>query len=148
MRRILVIHSTSDPGVEDRIARMAAKPELAAYQFQHIYFFLPEYARQAERDMRVRPGEFLEENQASIRQRMTRQIEVTEPEMIVVHNGIAFTMAPMAVLNIISELKARFPQMKFAMQDGPALADTLFANQIQQIFDLSPETQEIVKSMF
>ena len=155
MRRILVIPSTSDSGVEDRIARMAAKPELAVYEFQHIYFFLPEYAQELELPTSsIKPGEFLDQNQLRILQRMTQQVEITHAEMIVMHTGIAFTMAPLAVLNIISKLKSRFPQMKFAIQEGPALESTLaaegprFTDQVRQIFDRSPETQEILKYMF
>jgi hypothetical protein len=154
MRRILVIHSTSDSSVDDRIARMAAKPELAAYEFHHIYFFLPEFAREMEFDTRIKPGEFLDQNQLRILQRMTRQIETTQAEMIVLHTGIAFTIAPLAVLNILAELKSRFPQLRFAIQEGPALEgmlsaeSTRFGDQVQRIFDRSPETQNILKHMF
>jgi archaellum biogenesis protein FlaJ (TadC family) len=154
MGRILVIHSTSDSNVDDRIVRMAAKPELTAYEFKHIYFFLPEYAQEIEKSSKIRPGEFLDQYQSRILQRMTQQIEFTQPEMIVLHTGIAFTMAPIAVLNILSGLKSRFPQLKFAIQEGKVLEGTLsaegprFADQVRQIFDRSPETQDILKHMF
>jgi hypothetical protein len=72
MRRILVIHSTSDQGVDDRIAAMAKKPELAECEFHHLTFIRPE---DAEELSQLKPSEFLRLNESKIFQRIEAQIK-------------------------------------------------------------------------
>jgi hypothetical protein len=151
MRRILVIHSTSDPGVDDRIAAMAKNPELVECEFHHLTFIRPE---DAEELSQLKPSEFLRHNESKIFQRIEAQIKAEKPEMVVLHSGVAFSIAPQTVISIFSMLKSRHPQLKFAIQENVILNHLLesqgghFTRQIDEIFDRGPEIKNIVKLMF
>jgi hypothetical protein len=151
MRQILVIHSTSDPGVDDRIAAMAKKPELAECEFHHATFIRPVDADELSR---LKPSEFLQLNESKLFQRIEAQIKAEKPEMVVLHSGIVFSIAPQTVISIFSMLKSRHPQLKFAIQQNVILNHLLesqgshFTRQIDEIFDRDPEIENIVKFMF
>jgi hypothetical protein len=151
MRRILVVHSTSDPGVDDRIAAMAKKPELAECEFHHETFIRPE---DEEELSQLKPSEFLQRNEPKIFQRIEARVKAEKPEMVVLHSGVAFSIAPQTVMSIFSMLKSRHPQLKFAVQENVILNHLLesqggyFTRQIDEIFDRSPEIKNIINLMF
>lgn len=151
MRRILVVHSTSDPGVDDRIAAMAKKPELAECEFHHATFIRPE---DAEELSRLKPSEFLRQNEPKLFRRINGQIEAEKPEMVVLHSGIAFSIAPQTVMSIFSELKGSHPQLTFGIQENATFDRVLesqgflFALKIDEIFDRGSEIKNLVKLMF
>jgi hypothetical protein len=151
MREVLVIHSTSDLAVDDRITAMAKKPELAGCHLSHAYFILPQDGP-AMRD--IKPGEFLKQNRGRIVERFAKQIEETKSELVVLHSGIAFWMAPQTVLDIFMILRRRFPDLKFGIQDNSLRTSVieeqgrLFQHEIEQLFDFSSETTDLIKLMF
>jgi hypothetical protein len=147
MRRILVVHSTSDPAVDDRISAMAKRPELAEYELHHATFIRPEDEAELSQ---VKPSEFLRRNELRILSRLDRQIQSTKSDLIILHSGIAFSIAPEAILSIFSELKTKHPQLKFGIQQNVIFDDMLvrFPSQIEKIFDRSPEITDLVKVMF
>lgn len=151
MQRILVVHSTSDPGVDDRIAAMVKKPELAGYELHHAYFIRPEDGPELSR---LKPSEFLSQNEMRILGRIEREINATKSELVVLHSGIALSIAPQSVMTIFSELKSRQPQLRFAIQQNALLDQLLesqsshFASQIDEIFDRGPQISNLVKLMF
>jgi hypothetical protein len=147
MRRILVVHSTSDPSVDDRISAMAWKPELAEYELHHATFIRPEDAEELSRQ---KPSEFLHSNELKILRRLEREIEAKKPELVVLHSGLAFSIAPQTILSIFSELKRSHPEMEFGIQENAVLDEMLarFPRQIDAVFDRGPEIKNIVKFMF
>ena len=147
MRRILVVHSTSDPAVDDRISAMAKKSELAGYELHHATFFRPEDEHELSQ---IKPSEFLRRNELRILSRLDRQIAATKSDLIILHSGIAFSIAPETILSIFSELKTKHPERKFGIQRNVIFDDMLvrFPRQIEGIFDQSPEITNLVKAMF
>jgi hypothetical protein len=151
MRRILVVHSTSDPAVDDRISAMAKKPELAECEFRHATFIRPE---DGEELSRLKPSQFLQLNELRIFRRIELEIEATKPELVVLHSGVAFSIAPQTVMSIFSALKDIHPQLKFGIQENVILDHLIesqgirFTRQIDEVFDRGPEIKNIVKLMF
>ncbi len=151
MQRILVVHSTQDSGVDNRIELMARNPQLSGFDFQHAYFILPS----DEDALRImKPRELLENNQRVIGLRLQEQIDSFAPDLVVLHTGIAFYIATQVVLRIFDRLKRDNPQLVFALQKGTMydqVAPTLgsdFISIIELTFAKTPDVQAIVDRMF
>jgi hypothetical protein len=151
MQRILVVHSTHDTGVDKRIELMARNPQLSGLDFHHVYFILPS---DEEAMKTMKPQELLKRNEHAIRLRLQRQIEMTAPDLVVLHTGVVFSFSPEVILRIFGRLKSDNPQLLFAIQKGTIydqVSPTLgpyFSSSIDLTFDKTPEVQAIVDRMF
>jgi hypothetical protein len=151
IHRILITHSTQDPAVDDRIAAIAKNPALANNEFHHTYFITP----QDEEALSIqRPQDFLRENEPRLALKFEREIEINSIDLLVLHSGVAFYIAPQTVLSIFETLKDKHPQLKLGLQKGFFLDQVLnsegpaFANRLDTIFDQAPEIQSIIKLLF
>jgi len=155
VRSVLVIHSTQDESVDDRIRAMANDPELKNVSWHHTYFIL---RGDGEAFSSMRPPEFLEQNQDVILRRFSDLAESANPDLIVLHTGVAFYIAPSTVLSIMHSLKQKFPGPTFAIQKGRMFSNVLTSRDhnvryevnfaVNRIFDQSPEVQQFVDGLF
>lgn len=151
VQSILVIHSTLDDSVRDRIRAMELNADLRDFQLHHTYFFTPSDATALSL---MKPQEFLAHNEFALTRRFHQLIASTNPDLVVLHTGVAFYIAPFTVLSIFETLKRTNPGRTFAIQKGHMYTNVIasegpaVSRNVRQIFDQTPEVQDVVDRLF
>lgn len=151
MRSILVIHTTQDDSVLDRIRTMELNPDLRDVTLHHTFFFTPEDSAAL---CLLKPQEFLEHNEYALVRRFHQLIASSNADIIVLHTGVAFYIAPFTVLSIFETLKNINPARTFAIQRGQMYSNVVAAEgpaitrKVAQIFSTTPELEELAHLLF
>ena len=151
MRSILVIHTTQDESVHDRIRAMELNPDLRDLRIYHTFLFTP---ADADALRLVSPHEFLEHHEFALTRRFHLNIACANPDLVVLDTGVGFCIAPYTVLSIIETLKKTNPRRTFAIQKGQMYFNVLAAEgatlsrKVHQLFNETPELQDLVERLF
>lgn len=169
VQRVLIIHSTKDGTFDSRLKQISSNPQLDEITFCHVCVL------DESRDS-ARMKEFEAPMDAS-RQKVAlaaililevgplvdEQIRVFAPDVVIVHRGIVFSLVPRAFLNVLRQIKAKYPDVPIAMErktHWPVMrnqsASTTFDGPITEDEDRwaktnfveTPEVEAIIKAVF
>ena len=151
MRRILVIHTTRDGAVDDRIEAISKRPALADYTFHHAFIFVKgDISGLGD----LKPSEFIQQNVLKIFNRLHQELQSTSPDVVLLHTGLAFSFAPQAIVSIFSRLKEENQQVRFGIQGGSVFDKVLamegieFADRVFRLFDFGDDIEGLAKLVF
>lgn len=130
IKKVLIVYSWNDLISKNRSTIMNNSPLLKSYKMKHVYALnFPEERIKKEK----------------IYNRISKEIELFSPDIILLHIGTAFYNNPYVFINIFEKFKNKFSNIRFGIEKQSNTAH--YYNDID-IFEESKEMAEIETLFF
>lgn len=151
IQSVLCLHSVEDGLTKARIGRTQLAPRLEAYTVMHTFVLAPgdDYDEFPVDEL---PFDLSHESYAPdvdrLTVRLTRLLDDSKADLLIVHGGYALNRFPNVVLPALQNVRSHYPRLPIALQGYPRLSPEQAADLKRLVLTSSDEIEDLIDAIF